>query len=234
MVDAKGRDLQALVFEHHDGVALTHRGQGKRKAFAATAAGRHDFLGVVGYAVAKIEHIGSAKAIDDFVDPGGTEYRRGRLERAQPPALQQEGRQAVDVVGMEVRQQDGFDFCGRNAHVAEIARAAFSGVHDEEAVAGNDGRAGASTGRVGKWGAGAAQGQVQSVGQFREDVASHVLVGDLLQQISSCLPLEHPKDSRTQQRQGHQREQHGFESLHGPPNLHNGVGNTVPRVPRVG
>ena len=98
VVDAKGGYFEALVVQHHHLVALAHSWQRERNALAATAPGRHDALGMVGNAVAEIQHIGRTKAVDHLVNAGGAVNRRRGQRESGAPALQHEGRQAVDVV----------------------------------------------------------------------------------------------------------------------------------------
>ncbi len=118
VVDTKGRDFQALVVEYDHRISLANRGQRKGKRFATAAARGKDFFTVVGDAVSKIQNIGRTKTVHDFFYASGAidGERRGRC--SQPPVLEHDGTEAINVVRVKVRQEKRLNLATGNAHIA--------------------------------------------------------------------------------------------------------------------
>ena len=170
MVDPEGGELHAVFLQHDDRVLALGNGEGA--GLDAGGRRRHDFRAVVAGAVAGIERIGLGEAGRDALDARGTvQLQRGR-QAAAAPALQRHIAQAVDVVGMEVGQQDD-EVASEQAHAAHRAAGGLAGVHNEHALAGDHRRAGAATIVVGEGPACAADGDVDAVGQRRNDGIGH-------------------------------------------------------------
>ena len=128
--------------------------------------------------------------------------------------LQHDGAEAVNMVRMEMGQEQGFGLAHGNAHIAQVAGCAFTGVDDENPVPGDDYRAGSGTARIREGGAGSAQGQMQTVRQTGHDVAPHLRVRNPLQKPSADFALKYPRKSSQQHAQGDQAQQYPFHQPH--------------------
>ena len=214
MVHPKSRHLQAFAFQYHHGVTVAHGRQGKRHGFAATAAGGHDFVGVVAHAVAVVERIGGSQPIDHLIHARWPINGQGCRGRGKAPVLQHEWAHAINMVRVEMRQKQGLRLVCRDAHVAQIARCAFARIDDKNSVPGNHHRAGARTRGVREGRTGAAKRQMQAVGQFRNNVAPNIGVGHPLQQYSADVSAKSQRQYGEQDDQSQQAHGHAFEGLH--------------------
>ena len=81
---------------------------------------------------------------------------------------------------MKVGQEQGFGITNGYTHVAQVAGCAFACVDDEDPVTGDDDRTGSGAAGVRKGRTGAAQSQVQTIGQIGHDIATYLGVRNAL------------------------------------------------------
>ena len=169
---------------------------------APIAAGGHRGVAVVRDAVALVLAVGLHQPLHDRIDAVRAVNRHRRAVRAGHPALQQQFTQPVDMVRMEVGQEDGLDRALVEAHAADVAAGRVAGVEDQQMLACQHHGAGAGALLVRKRRAGAAQADMQTVGQLRSQIGRHALLGEMGQ---------HGHAQRSAQQVGQQHEQHQRE-----------------------
>ncbi len=214
VVHREGVDLQVGFGDQRHVGAVAADGEGPW--LAAKPRGRQDLGAVVGDAVTPIQGVGLFEPGHHLFDAGRSIDRHGRCRRAASPTLQHQFAQVGDMVGVVVGQEDRADPRRRQVHQRQVLGAAGPGIDHEQALAGDDDSAGSGARRIGHGRAGAAQADMQTVGQFGDRITAHG-------------PVEHPRhdvlgkgaahqpDPRAQHDQDHdQRQTYRSPAAHRP------------------
>ena len=167
VVDREGGDFQVAVFED-DHAAIC--AQFERQGLAAKAGGRHDVLAMVHHAVVLVLRIGLHKAGHHLLHAFRAMHRHRLGVGGRDPALQHQLAQAVEVVGVKVREEDRLDAAGVEVHLADVAHAGVAGVKHKQALARHHQGAGAAALFIGKRRTGATQAHMQAVRQLSQAV----------------------------------------------------------------
>ncbi len=179
VVDREGDDLEIGVLDQLGPAVGAER---KGSCDAAEARGVHGGLAMVSHPVALVGRVGLPPSGDHRVDPGRSIDRHRCLVAGRDPALQHQFAQAIHVVRMEVRQEDGLDAAVHEPQSADIARRTAAGIEHEQSLAGHHHRArtGALVVREGR--AGAAHAHMQAIGQFAQQVGGEPIAGNVPRQ----------------------------------------------------
>ena len=186
MVDRKGGHRQAVrVIDHR-----WRGGHGKGEGNRPGGGGRRDRGAVMRGAITVVERIGRIEPRDHRFDPRRSADGERGLVAARCPAQQHHRPHPVDMIRMIMGQEQPAYLRVGKAHQRNVARAALAGVDDEHGLARNDHGAGAGTLAVGQRRPGAAERDVQPVGQARQPVARDVAFDGTVEQPQPDRPLE--------------------------------------------
>ena len=97
-----------------------------------SAAGRDDLRAVVCDAIGGVGRVGAIESLNHFCGHGRAVDRQRANGAGVGPAHHTKFAQPVDVVGVRMGKQDGFDAAHVDREPAQVARAVGAGVKEEE------------------------------------------------------------------------------------------------------
>ena len=148
MLDGEGRHDQAIGTVDHEPFGRRSPLDTEGDGGSPLTGGRRNGCAVVRDPVAGVERIGGIEAGGDTLNAFGSIKGRRPGAGTADPALQQNRRQAVDMVRMEMGQEDRLNPRGRNTHSRQGSGGPLPAVDQEDLAADDHGAARTRPGRI--------------------------------------------------------------------------------------